>query len=147
MKIAVFISLVFFRIVASYISLFLLAWELDEFIRAYGHGRVDVVFYVLFCLFWTSGIFPTAKLMLRKKVSRRALMLLLVIGFLFHVCRFLLPVRYVQLVFGDDWRTLDLYSGSYWIIALYGFAPLLVCLFEYLWMRRSTVTKPVELDQ
>ena len=140
MRIAAHIALVLFRIPASYLSLFVLAWELDETVRAY--GRVGVVLGVFFCLFWASGIFPTAKLMLRRQGPRRALVLLLATGFVFHVCRFLLPLRYVQLVHGDNSGTNSLYSGDNWIIALYGFVPPVVCLFEYLSMSRGAVTKP-----
>ena len=145
MKTAVYIALILFRIAASYSSLVLLAWELDHIVRVYSHGRVEVVLGVWFCLFWASGIFPTAKLMLRRQGSRRVLMLLLATGFAFHDCRFLLPLRYMQLVYGDNSDVNFLYSGQYWLIALYGFVPPVVCFFEYLWMRhcKKALLEPI----
>ena len=90
-------------------------------------------------------MFPTAKLMVRWKGTRLALGLLLATGFVIHVFRYFMPAHYLHLVGGKadlSWNIRYLWSDDNFVIALHGLVPPLVCWFEYLWMRRSPVTKP-----
>ena len=154
MKTAIHTVLVLFRIAASYLSLFLFVCEWIRFEHGYVQGSFDFALSVLFCLFWVAGIFPNAKLMLRSRGCRRGLVVLLASGLALHLFRYLLPIRYEQLLYiggktseylmdvSDMQNSINIWSEENCFLVLMGFVPPLVCWLAYLWMRHCKKAPP-----